>query len=157
MTDPTSTRQAELLERRKRVSRAAPIEIEKPLIEDTPFSKDKKTEEKTEPSTYRPGALVKPLTSFYETIGGVIGLFGDQTCGQVFIDGADSAAKSLDEWAKTSPKVRKVLMRMVESSAVTKVLIAHLPMGAAVLAHHAPNALAKITALMMGVNPTNAE
>lgn len=147
-TDPEA-RQALLEKRRNAAKTETRPEVEKPLIEGSPFESKPKAEDAAK-TAYRPGALVKPLTSFYETIGGFV-ILADRTCGQAIIDSAEGAATSLDELARTNPRVRKVLMRLVESGAVTKVVIAHLPIIMVVLAHHFPNALKYVSTIITGV------
>lgn len=148
MTTPTT--QERLAQRRADLGATSkplrPVEIETPLIDAFPPAK---TESKTDAPVYRAGALVKPLTGFYETIGGFI-LLVDQECGQAIIECANAAAVSLDELARVNPKVRKVLMKLMGSSAVTKVTIAHFPIILAVLAHHFPNALKYALTIIQG-------
>lgn len=117
-------------------------EVDKPLIDSMP------TQDAAKPApTYRAGMLVKPLTGFYETVGGFV-VLADQVCGQAIIESAAGAAESLDELARTNPKVRKVLMKLMESSAITKVIVAHLPITLAVTAHHFPKALSFLAQIL---------
>jgi hypothetical protein len=149
VTSPNS--RDELLSRRPRKmanAAASRFEVEKPLIEDAP--EESKVKETPVSSVYKAGVLVKPLTGFYETIGGIV-LLADQTCGQAIINSAEEAAKSLDELARTNPKIRRILMRLLESGAITKVVIAHMPIILAVLAHHFPNALKYVAMILTGV------
>lgn len=164
MTAPTVDERVR--ERRERVRNAntdaAPritrVEVEKPLLEDLPSKPVLKDQDDTEPKklVYRPGVLVKPLTGVYEMVGGFI-ILADPDCGTAVINSAEDCAKSLDELARTNPKVRKVLMRMIESSTVTKVIIAHLPILLAVMAHHFPNALKYVAQIFLGAQKVEAE
>lgn len=164
MTAPTV--EDRVRERRERVRNAnqdatpriTRIEVEKPLIDDVPSQPVSKAADDTEPKklVYRPGVLVKPLTGLYEMVGGFI-ILADPDCGTAVINSAEDCAKSLDDLAKTNPKVRKVLMRMVESGAVTKVIIAHLPILLAVMAHHFPNALKYVAQIFLGAQRLEAE
>lgn len=140
-----------LAQRRKAASNAQRPEVEKSLLDDiSPETVSEKKPESDKPTTvYRPGALVKPLTSFYETIGGFV-ILADPDCGSAIVNGAENCAKSLDELARTNPRIRRVLMRMVESGALTKVVVAHLPIILAVLAHHFPKALVYVTQILTG-------
>lgn len=145
-----------LAERRASVSAdSKPRVTDVPLIDLQP--KPGEGKEESPKATYRPGMLVKPLTGFYETIGGLV-ILGDQMCGQAIIDSAEEAAKSLDELARTNPRVRRVLMRIIEGSAITKVVVAHLPILMVVLAHHFPNALKYLGTIITGgmAQPENA-
>jgi hypothetical protein len=139
---------ARINERREKIRR--PSDSEKPLIDAVQEKEEAETPRPVNTqNTYRPGMLVKPLTAFYETIGGLI-ILADPTCGQAIINSAEEAAKALDELARTNPKVRKVLMRLMQSGAVTKVVIAHLPIVMAVLAHHFPKALVYVGQMFSG-------
>jgi hypothetical protein len=119
--------------------------VDTPLLDLTP-AVEKVT---SEAPVYKAGVLVKPLTAFYETIGGLI-ILGDQVCGQAIIDSAAEAAKSLDELARVNPQVRKVLMKMMTTGAFTKVVVAHLPIIMVVLSHHFPKALTYVGQMMTG-------
>lgn len=117
-------------------------EPERSLLDDQP---EPSTENK--PLVYKPGVLVRPLTDLYETIGGMVCL-ADQVCGTAIIQSAPEAAKSLDELARVNPKVRKALIKMVSGGVTGKVVIAHLPIFMAVMAHHFPKALPALLGVM---------
>jgi len=122
------------------------LPADKPLIDFQPVPDKPETPSKV---TYRPGILVKPLTSFYETIGGMI-LLVDVVCGQAVIESAEGAAKSLDELARVNPKVRQALLRLISGSVLTQVVVAHLPIIMAIVAHHFPKALVYVAQIFSG-------
>lgn len=117
---------------------------EKPLIDDQP---SEKTEKDRPPIVYRPGVLVKPLRQMYENIGGIV-MLADPICGEAIINGAENCARSLDEMARANPKVRAVLMRLVQTNVMGQVIIAHLPIILAVLTHHFPKAIGHVVQIM---------
>lgn len=117
------------------------LEIEKPLLEDTPQSDSiPESSKQDKPFVYRPGALVKPLEGVYETLGGIV-MLADRVCGEAIVNSARQCAESLDELARTNPKVRKVLVNLVTTNTLTKVVVAHIPVLVAVLGHHFPKVL----------------
>lgn len=87
------------------------------------------------PPKPRPGALVKGFTEFYTAAGTMLLPF-DQPCGMVIINSAEDCARSLDTLARDNPKVRRILMAMLETSAWGAVIAAHLPIITAVAMHH---------------------
>lgn len=137
------------IEARRRAARSsgAPATVEKSLLDGVSpesLSSDPPKETSAPAFVYRPGALVKPLVAFYETIGGIV-ILGDQVCGTAIVESAQSCAESLDELARTNPAVRKALIRLVSTSAATKVIVAHAPIIMVILAHHFPNALVYVS------------
>lgn len=85
----------------------------------------------------RATALEKKLEKFYGGIG--LAVYGfDQQCGTVIIANATNMAASLDVLAKQNPEVRKVLERLMETSAYGLVLAAHAPVIFAIASHHVP-------------------
>ncbi len=112
--------------------------------------------EKVTPPKGRPGALVRPLTQMYTSIGTVLIPF-DSACGAAVISNAEDMAKSLDALARENDAVRRALMAMTQTSAWGGVLIAHLPLLLAIMAHHGPddvkNTVAPLAVLMNGGMP----
>lgn len=93
--------------------------------------------EKKKPTGVRSTPLEKKLEKFYGGIG--MAVFGfDQHCGQVIISNAGSMAASLDQLAKQNPEVRKLLERLMETSAYGLVIAAHAPVVFAIALHHSP-------------------
>lgn len=112
------------------------------------------------PPKPRSGALVKPLTDLYTSIGTMMLPF-DQVCGLVVVNSAEDCARSLDTLARENPKVRRALMAMVETSVWGQVIAAHLPIITAVAMHHVgpvKNALqgVPITTMPQPQQPTGA-
>lgn len=89
------------------------------------------------PPVYRKGMLVDPLTKLYTGAGMMLMPF-DQHCAATIMQHAEPMARSLDELARTNPQVRKVLMKMIQGSAVGMVIAAHAPLVIAVAVHHVP-------------------
>lgn len=83
----------------------------------------------------RPTNLARALAKTYERIGAML-LIVDQPCGMAIINNADDMAASLDELAKTNPKVRKALESMIATSAWGNVIMAHVPVIMAISMHH---------------------
>lgn len=85
---------------------------------------------------------MKPrLQSLYETIGAGVGLFSPAD-GQVIIDAAPACADAVSEWADSDPRVRAALERLLTGSAMSKVVMAHVPIAIGVMANHGVNPLA---------------
>lgn len=95
------------------------------------------------PPKPRPGSLVKPLTELYEGIGGALVLF-DPVCGTAVIESAPKCAEAVENLARENEAVRRVISRMLETSAWGGVLIAHAPIILAVAAHHGPREVAQV-------------
>lgn len=81
---------------------------------------------------YREGALIEPLSKLYAT--GALGLmpFAPLTAEALMLN-AEACAKAWDEWARTSPTVRRLLYPLINASAGAAVLGAHLPIAMAVV------------------------
>jgi hypothetical protein len=87
---------------------------------------------KTKPApTYRKGALIEPLERFYATAA--IGLlpFAPRTA-EILAEQSEKCAQAWDEWAATSPAVRRMLYPLLNVSNGAKVAAAHLPIAIAV-------------------------
>lgn len=82
---------------------------------------------------YKEGALIEPLRKAYAAFGLGLMAFSPQTALAV-AENAESCALAWDEWAKTSPAVRKLLYPLLNVSGGAKVLAAHLPILLAVVA-----------------------
>lgn len=85
---------------------------------------------------YRAGMFVTPLTELYTGIGMMMLPF-DPVCGQMFIQQAEPCARALDELAKENQTVRKILLAVITTSTMGKVIVAHAPILAMVMMHHA--------------------
>lgn len=75
------------------------------------------------------------LERFYENVGGLTLMF-DPVCGQVIIDNAPRTAEAMDELARQDIKIRRILERLVETSALGTVLAAHAPIAVVIYSHH---------------------
>jgi hypothetical protein len=90
---------------------------------------------KPKTSSGRRPALRVALERFYENIGGLTLMF-DPVCGQVIIDNAPRTAEAMDELARQDIKVRRILERLVETSALGTVIAAHAPIALVIYSHH---------------------
>lgn len=83
----------------------------------------------------RAGALVKPLTELYTSLGALV-LAADPVCGSAIVANAPECAKRLDALAQENDAVRRALHALTASSAWGGVMIAHLPIMLALMLHH---------------------
>lgn len=100
---------------------------------------DKKNREKAvKPVPTMPrGGLRASLENFYTGIGIAVMPF-DPHCANVIIENAEQCAKTMDELAKTNPAVRRVLLKLIATSALGAVMTAHAPIVMAIMMHHVP-------------------
>lgn len=83
------------------------------------------------------GGLKPALENLYVGLGMSLMPF-DPHCAGVVLENAGSCAAAMDELAKTNPAVRRVLLRLVATSAIGTVIAAHAPILMAVAMHHIP-------------------
>jgi hypothetical protein len=100
-----------------------------------PKEKKAKTRKPTPPMP-RSG-LAGPLTNMYTGLGLSLSMV-DRNCGQAIVESAEDCAQAWEELAKRNPKVRRALLMLLETSDVTKIIIAHAPIMMAVASHHVP-------------------
>lgn len=101
-------------------------------------SQGRKERKEAKPTPAMPrGGLKGALENMYVGIGMSLLPF-DPHCAKVIMDNAENCAKSMDELAKTNPAVRRVLMKMVATSALGTVIAAHAPIVMALAMHHIP-------------------
>lgn len=81
--------------------------------------------------------LRKGLEKMYANMGTMIFIV-DPMVGTTILNQSAACAASLDELAKTNPKVRAALMRMMETNAYGAVLAAHLPIAVAIATKYVP-------------------
>jgi hypothetical protein len=86
-------------------------------------------------ATGRKPQLRVALERFYENIGGLTLMF-DPVCGQVIIDNAPRTAEAMNELARQDIKIRRILERLVETSALGTVIAAHAPIALVIYTHH---------------------
>jgi len=89
------------------------------------------------PPKPRPGQLTKPLSEFYGAIGLMIVPF-DEPCGTAIIANAENCARALENLARENEAARRVIMALIQTSALGGVIAAHIPLAMAVAAHHVP-------------------
>jgi hypothetical protein len=107
----------------------------RPRWQDKIRGKQEPRRPKAIPPKPRSGALVKPFTDLYTTVGTMLMPF-DQQCGMVIIQNAEECAKALDSAARENPAMRRVLLAMVQTSVWGQLIAAHLPILMAVAMHH---------------------
>lgn len=86
---------------------------------------------------YKEGELIPTLTRAYAYMALGIMPFAPETA-NALMSNAESCAKSWDDWARTSPTVRKALYALRNTSAGLAVAGAHLPIVLAVATEVAP-------------------
>lgn len=93
---------------------------------------------KTKPTVpYKEGMFVDPLVKIYGAFA--IGLFPfDKLCAETIAENAEEMATAWDEWAKTSPKIRRMLAPLLNAGGFAKVVAAHTPIATAIAMHHVP-------------------
>lgn len=96
-------------------------------------------------STPKRGAYVEDLESLY-TYAGMGVMLVDPVCGNAVISSAESCAKAIDDLAYQNESVRRVLDGLTQGSAVTAVVMAHLPIIMAVASHHSLIPFIKLSA-----------
>lgn len=106
-----------------------PIDSE-PRARRVPSGRAERVKAKAAPA-YKEGALVEPLAKAYAAFA--IGLmpFAPMSANQVMRN-TEACAEAWDEWAKTSPTVRRMLYPFLNVSGGAKVFAAHLPIMIAV-------------------------
>lgn len=91
---------------------------------------------KPTPAMPRSG-LKGPLTNMYTGLGISLSMV-DRNCGQAIVESAEDCAEAWEELARRNPKVRRALLMLLETSDVTKIIIAHAPIMMAIASHHVP-------------------
>src|SRR3546814_416887 len=81
--------------------------------------------------------LAGPLTNMDTGLGMTVSMI-DKQCGMAIVESAEDCAQAWEDLAKTNPKVRRALLMLLETSDVTKIVIAHAPIMMAVMVHHMP-------------------
>lgn len=104
----------------------------------------------------RRGSLVKPLEEMYVTIGMSVMAF-DQPCGIAITNSATRCAEALDNLAYENDAVRRVILRLIETSAWGGVVMAHSPIIMAIAVHHIPGAKDIVAKVMAARVPSEAE
>lgn len=104
-------------------------------VEDTPPRRTAvaSTTRKTKAAPpYREGKLIDPLTKVYAAFG--LGLFPfAPRAAMAIAENAETCAIAWDDWARTSPAVRRMLYPLLNVSGGAKVVGAHIPILLAVL------------------------
>ncbi|HET7414755.1 MAG TPA: hypothetical protein VFI97_03565 [Arthrobacter sp.] len=87
---------------------------------------------------YREGMFVEVLESWYTWLG--MGLMlADPVCAQSVIASAHDCAVAIDKMSKQNHALRRWLVKLTQTSDLTAVIVAHLPILAAVAFHHVPS------------------
>lgn len=99
---------------------------------------DENTEFPGEPRTKRRNTQLKTgLTTLYAGVGTMVFTF-DQQVGQVILQNAENCAESLDQLARENPKVKRALEGIMETSAWSGVIMAHLPIAVMIGTKYVP-------------------
>lgn len=108
---------------------------------------------KDAPPKPREGALVKPLTELYTSVGLMLAPI-DPTCSMAFVENAEACAKSMETLARENETVRRAILALTQTSAWGGVIIAHLPILLMVMMHHGPENMRERVAPMASLmNP----
>lgn len=109
----------------------------------------KKTPPKAAPNTVRSavksipkprrGHFVKPLTQTYTSVG-IMLMPVDPICANLFIVNAEAVARAWDEAAYESDAVREFLIKFLQTSVATRIVMAHVPILMGMFVHHSKRA-----------------
>lgn len=83
------------------------------------------------------GGIAGPVAALYKRAGSFIQPF-DPGCGTALIMGADDCGRAWEEVCKRNPQLRRYVLAMLATGANMDLLIAHIPIIAAVAIHHVP-------------------
>lgn len=83
------------------------------------------------------GGIAGPIAALYKRAGTFIQPF-DAGCGTALIMGADDCGKAWEEVCRRNPQMRRYVLAMIATGANMELLVAHLPIIAAVAIHHVP-------------------
>src|ERR1035441_2739000 len=81
---------------------------------------------------YRAGVIAKGMTVLYQRAGKLIRAW-DRDIGQTVIDCAEDCGSAWDDLAKVNPRIRRALMKMIKGGAMGQILMAHAPIGMAII------------------------
>lgn len=82
-----------------------------------------------------PRNFTAQLRDMYVTVGTMMLPF-DRVCGDAIIQAAPKCAETLVDYAKTNADVRRILLKLVGTTAMGAIIAAHTPIIMAVAAHH---------------------
>jgi hypothetical protein len=98
----------------------------------------------TPPPPYKEGMFVEPLAQMYAMAGMAFLVVGKQNSAMAFMENGHQCAETLDEWARTSPKVRKLLAPLLNAGGAGAVMVAHAPIAFAVVGDMMPTMAEKM-------------
>ncbi|HEY1213251.1 MAG TPA: hypothetical protein VGE93_06430 [Bryobacteraceae bacterium] len=102
------------------------------------FRKKSGTRKEMKPIPAMPkGGIAGPIAALYKRAGTFIQPF-DAGCGTALIMGADDCGKAWEEVCRRNPQMRRYVLAMIATGANMELLVAHLPIIAAVAIHHVP-------------------
>ena len=81
--------------------------------------------------------LKTELTRLYGSAGMVLYPF-DPICATAILSNAEKMAESMEELSRKDPRVKRVLEKILETSAIGLVISAHAPVIATIVSHHVP-------------------
>jgi hypothetical protein len=100
-------------------------------------TKPPRKEKAPTPSMPRPGVIKKRLSELYVGVGVMLSPV-DPVCAKATMDSADDCAEAMEQLCRENEAVRRVVLKLIETSTLGKVIVAHLPIMMAVAMHHMP-------------------
>lgn len=83
------------------------------------------------------GGVATAVAGLYRRVGTFVQPF-DPGCGTALIMGADDCGRAWEEVCKRNPQVRRFILALLATGANMELLVAHMPILAAVAIHHVP-------------------
>lgn len=81
---------------------------------------------------YQKGVIAAGMTKLYKRAGRVVKAM-DKDIGTAIIECAEDCGEAWDELARTNPRIRRTLMKMISGGAWGSVIMAHLPIVLAII------------------------
>lgn len=105
--------------------------------QDIPFTRVTDAEMPEPKKTGRNSKIKTELTGMYTAAGLAVFAF-DQPLGQLIAENAENCATAWDELAKSNPAVKRALENLLQTSAYTAIIAAHMPIAVAVATKYVP-------------------
>lgn len=118
---------------RRRTGTAA-LRPDTPLDRSPDEKPDSKAKAKRQPATprYQKGVIAAGMTRLYKRTGKIIKAM-DKPIGIAVIESAEDCGEAWDELARTNPRVRRALMKLISGGAWGALIMAHAPIFLAIL------------------------
>lgn len=134
------TRDARTGEIRPKKARGRPRKGTPPPKPDTPINRsedvapDSKAKGRTLPPTpkWSKGVIGAGMTKLYRRIGKIVKSM-DRDIGIAIIESAEDCGEAWDELARTNPRVRAFLTKLITGGAMGSIFVAHLPIALAII------------------------